>query len=189
VTFIELNLTIERLGKPLGKMELVVPFAWTCGVHTGPFVMSLETGRTAGRFTTLVRLGVAKFCWYVVVFFDSTADRLCKLLLDEERPKMRELPCARDTEYRELDERPAHNSGIGSFALVSELCFSLLLRVRQTCAQRRGMGSGLSTYPLKHLFSSDVHQSPVQLLDLAHDALHLVLVIALDLARCANGHI
>ena len=62
---------------------------------------------------------------------DSTIDRLCKLLLDEEGSQMRKLPCACDTKYSELKKRPAHNSRISSFALVSEFRLSFLLLVRK----------------------------------------------------------
>jgi hypothetical protein len=54
---------------------------------------------------------------------------LSKLLLDEERPQMAQLPRARDTEYSELDERPPYNLAIRGFALVSEFCFSFLRHV------------------------------------------------------------
>ena len=62
---------------------------------------------------------------------DSTNGRLCKLLLDEEGAQMRKLPCACDTKYPELKKRPAHDSRISSFALVSEFGLSFLLAVRE----------------------------------------------------------
>lgn len=45
------------------------------------------------------------------------------------------------------------------------------------------------TYPLEDLFSPDVGQSAVQLLDLGNNAVDLALVFGLDLARLANGHV
>src|SRR5271154_2281703 len=101
---------------------------------------------------------------------------------------MRKLPGARDAEYSQLNERPPNNSGIGGFALVSEFCFSFLLRVRKDWGPSAEVAIGGSprTYPLKYLFSSNVHQSAVELSDLADDALYLALVVAFDLASCSD---
>ena len=60
---------------------------------------------------------------------------------------MRKLPGARDAEYSQLDERPPNNSGVGGFALVSEFCFSFLLRVRRTGAQEQKLPLGGQNVP------------------------------------------
>jgi hypothetical protein len=51
---------------------------------------------------------------------------LCQLLLDEERPQMRKLPRASNTQNHYLDESPSHNPGIRRLGLISELGLSLL---------------------------------------------------------------
>lgn len=42
---------------------------------------------------------------------------------------MRQLPCAGDTQDGELDERPAHDAGVGGFGLIAELGLTLLSSV------------------------------------------------------------
>lgn len=44
-------------------------------------------------------------------------------------------------------------------------------------------------YPLENLLSPDIVQSPVEILDLLHDILHLALVFRFDLACLTNGDI
>lgn len=51
---------------------------------------------------------------------------LSKLLLDEEGAQVGELPRAGYTQDGELDERPAHDAGVGCFGLVAEFGFALL---------------------------------------------------------------
>lgn len=45
------------------------------------------------------------------------------------------------------------------------------------------------TYSLEDLFSPDVGQSAVQLLDFGDDAIDLALIFTLDLAGLSNGHV
>lgn len=45
------------------------------------------------------------------------------------------------------------------------------------------------TNPLVHLLPANIMQTRVQILDALHDILHLVLVLGLDLACLANGHV
>jgi hypothetical protein len=49
-----------------------------------------------------------------------------QFLLDEEGSQMRQLPSASHAQHNELDERPAHDLGVGGFTLVSEFGFSFL---------------------------------------------------------------
>ena len=51
---------------------------------------------------------------------------LCELLLDEERPQMRQLPCASPTKHQHLNERPLHHACVCRLGLIAELCFALL---------------------------------------------------------------
>lgn len=51
---------------------------------------------------------------------------LCQLLFDEERPQVRKLPRASNTQYHYLNESPSHNPGIRRLGLISELGLSLL---------------------------------------------------------------
>ena len=54
--------------------------------------------------------------------------RSCQLLLDEERPEMRQLPGAGSRQDNELNHGPADDTRVGSFGLITELGFSLLER-------------------------------------------------------------
>src|SRR4051794_34431019 len=58
--------------------------------------------------------------------------------------------------------------------------------VLEGLSQAQKLSWWLNTYPLKYLFSPNIHQSTVELLDLAHDALYLALVVAFNLASCSN---
>lgn len=51
---------------------------------------------------------------------------LYKLLLDEERPQVRQLPRASDTKDGKLDQCPSNDAGVGALGLVAELGFALL---------------------------------------------------------------
>ena len=51
---------------------------------------------------------------------------LCQLLLDEERPEVRQLPRANDPQNRQLNQRPSNHSRIRSLGLISELRLALL---------------------------------------------------------------
>jgi hypothetical protein len=51
---------------------------------------------------------------------------LSQFLLDEEGSQMRQLPSAGHAQHDELNERPAHDLGVGGFTLVSKLGFSFL---------------------------------------------------------------
>ena len=50
-----------------------------------------------------------------------TNARSCQLLFDEERPQVRELPRASDTEYNKLNQSPLDRSRVSTLALISEL--------------------------------------------------------------------
>lgn len=45
------------------------------------------------------------------------------------------------------------------------------------------------TYALEHLFSTDILQSPIEILDLLHDVLHFILILTFNLARLSNGNV
>lgn len=47
----------------------------------------------------------------------------------------------------------------------------------------------MTAYPLEDLLPSNVLQSAIQLLDLLHDGVYFALVLALDLACLADGHV
>ncbi len=112
---------------------------------------------------------------------------LCQLLFDEEVPQVRQLPGAGDAEDAQLNQRPPDDFGVGGLTLVSEFRLTFLKRKLSVGVV---LWYGLyPTYPLKDLFPPDVGQPPVQLLDLGHDAVDLGLVLALDLARLADGHV
>ena len=51
---------------------------------------------------------------------------LCELLLNEERPQMRQLPRARDPQHQQLNKCPPHHPSIRRLGLISKLRFSLL---------------------------------------------------------------
>jgi hypothetical protein len=46
-----------------------------------------------------------------------------------------------------------------------------------------------NSYPLIHLFATDVVQPAVQVLDTLDNILHLILILGLDLASLANGKV
>lgn len=51
---------------------------------------------------------------------------LGQLLLNEERPQVRELPSARNGQNSQLNESPADNARVGSLRLVTEFGFTFL---------------------------------------------------------------
>lgn len=51
------------------------------------------------------------------------------------------------------------------------------------------LGGLVVTYPLEDLLPSDIGNAPVQLPDLIDNTVNLGLVLALDLAGLANGHV
>lgn len=51
---------------------------------------------------------------------------LSQLLLDEERPQVRQLPRAGGRENSQLDECPADDTAVSGLGLVTELGFALL---------------------------------------------------------------
>jgi hypothetical protein len=52
--------------------------------------------------------------------------RLGQLLLDEEAPQMAQLPCASDTQHRQLNQSVAHDLAIRGLGLITELCLAFL---------------------------------------------------------------
>ena len=56
----------------------------------------------------------------------SPSHDLYKLLFDEERPQVRQLPRASDTKDGKLDQCPSNDAGVGALGLVAELGFALL---------------------------------------------------------------
>lgn len=94
--------------------------------------------------------------------------RSSKLLLNEKRPQITQLPRTRDGQHKHLDQRPLDHPTIHTLALISELRFPL---------------------SLKDLLPPHVLQPRIQILHLLHHFTHLVLVRALNLARLANNHI
>lgn len=50
----------------------------------------------------------------------------CQLLLDEEGPQVRKLPCTGDAQNDQLNQRPSHNPCVGRLRLISEFRFTLL---------------------------------------------------------------
>ena len=93
---------------------------------------------------------------------------LRKLLLNEERPKVAQLPRARNAQNRKLQQRPPHNPRIHTLANIPELGLALAL---------------------EDLLALDVLQASVQVAHLLNHILDLVLVRALDLGSVADGHI
>ena len=85
---------------------------------------------------------------------------LRKFLLDEERPQITQLPRARDSQHRQLDQRPPHHPAINALALISKLRLPL---------------------PLEYLLPPDILQPCVDILDLLQHLAYLVLVCTLDL--------
>lgn len=59
------------------------------------------------------------------LFFNQS--NLGQLLLNEERPQVRELPSARNGQNSQLNESPADNTTVGSLGLVTEFGFTFLL--------------------------------------------------------------
>lgn len=93
---------------------------------------------------------------------------LRKLLLDEERPKVAQLPRARNAQNRKLQQRPPHNPRIHTLTNIPELRLALTL---------------------EDLLTLDVLQARVQIAHLLDHVLDLVLVRALDFGGVANGQV
>lgn len=81
---------------------------------------------------------------------------------------MRELPSAGGRQDGDLDQSPAHNTGVGRFGLITEFGF---------------------TFPLVNLLATNILEPAVQVLDTLDDILHLVLVLGFDLAGLSNGNV
>ncbi len=117
-----------------------------------------------------------------------------KLLLDEKSSEVRKLPGTCDTQYSELNQRPAYNSRVRGLALISKLCFSLLLECQKyssTVSSKCYLWAQLArdTYPLEYLLSSYVCKTSVEFLNLAHNTLDLALIFTLDLTRLSNSKV
>lgn len=93
---------------------------------------------------------------------------LRKLLLNEERPKVAQLPRASNAQNRKLQQRPPHNPRIHTLANIPKLRLALAL---------------------EDLLTLNVLQARVQIPHLLHHILDLVLVRALDLRGVADGHV
>ena len=93
---------------------------------------------------------------------------LRKLLLNEERPEVAQLPRARNAQNRKLQQRPPHNPRIHTLANIPELRLALAL---------------------EDLLALDILQARVQVAHLLHHILDLVLVRALDFRGVADGHV
>lgn len=81
---------------------------------------------------------------------------------------MRELPCARHSQNKELHDGPSDDARIGALALIAELRLP---------------------FPLKDLFALDIQQPVLQILDSLHQIVHLSLVCSLYLACSTNRQI
>ena len=123
---------------------------------------------------------------------------------------MRELPRACDTQDGELDEGPAHDAGVCGFGLIAEFGFTLLLSRISIVSKTRPVPhshfppikydgekravwkkwkGGRKTYTLKQLLPLNIHQPPIQILDLLHQIRDLAMVIRLDLRGRTDGQI
>jgi hypothetical protein len=115
---------------------------------------------------------------------------------------VRELPRACDTQDGELDERPAHDAGVGGFGLIAEFGFTLLFsplaylqKLSLSPPSQEDVGDikkdkkRTETYTLKQLLPLNIHQPPIQILHLLHQIRNLAMVIRLDLRGRADGQI
>lgn len=93
---------------------------------------------------------------------------LRKLLLDEESPKVAQLPCARNAQHRQLQQRPPHDSSVHTLADISELRLALTLET---------------------LLALNILQARIQIAHFLDHIIDLVLVRALDLGSVADGHV
>lgn len=100
--------------------------------------------------------------------FPYTSNSLCKLLLDEERAQIAQLPSTSHSKDSALNERPSHDSGIDSLAHVAELNLS---------------------FSLEGLLAPDVLYPHRQILDLRYYVANLLIVAALDRAGRADCEI
>jgi len=93
---------------------------------------------------------------------------LRQLLLDEERPEVRKLPCTCDRENKYLHQCPFDRTGIRRLRLISEFSFS---------------------FSLENLLPSNILQPGVQIPNLLHDIFDLALIGALDLTGLSNSQV
>lgn len=101
-------------------------------------------------------------------FVCSCAERLCKLLLDEESPEIAQLPRASDAQNCQLQQRPSDNPAVHTLADIPKLRFPL---------------------PLEYLLALHVLQAGIQVPHLLDNILDLILVRALDFGGVADGHV
>lgn len=108
---------------------------------------------------------------------------------------MRKLPCAGGSQDDDLNDHPANDTRVGRLGLVSELGLSFLssdaasvscFGLGPTAPVRLGEGA---THSLENLFSADILQPGVQILDALGQVLHLALVGALDLRGLTNSQV
>lgn len=90
----------------------------------------------------------------------SPVSPLSKLLLDEEGAQIAQLPRAGYTQHRNLYQCPPHHPRVDILTLISKLSFPLTL---------------------EDLFSSNILQPSIQILDLLRYLSQLLLVAAFDL--------
>lgn len=109
---------------------------------------------------------------------------------------MRELPGACGGQNGELDKSPTHDTRVGGLRLVTEFRLTFLERKENISISYLNHPQTLATdwiwgnpYPLVHLFTTDIVQPAVQILDPLHDILDFVLILSLNLAGLTNGKV
>ena len=80
---------------------------------------------------------------------------LSKLLLNEKRPQISQLPSTRRGQHKQLHQTPLNHPTIHTLALIPKLRLPL---------------------PLKDLLAPHILQPGIQILDLLHHLAHLILV-------------
>ena len=166
-----------------------------------PFQFSIR--RSIGRFSNPVRFCHVNARPFAIacaqlplrstpcLIIPSHSDaQLCQLLLYEERPKMRQLPCAGHTQNRELNERPPHNPRVCKLRLIAELGFTFLRCLSQhTACSFSATLCPAATHPHEHLLPPDIAKPMGQVLHLAHDVRYFILVCRFYAARLADRHV
>lgn len=99
---------------------------------------------------------------------------------------MRQLPGAGSAQNDQLNNHPSNNTRVCRLGLISEIGLSLLqiLSVDRFSAFREKKKK--SFYPLEDLLLSNVGQASVQTLNTCGQALHRILVAALDFVCFAD---
>jgi len=113
---------------------------------------------------------------------------LSKLLLDEEIPEVRQLPCAGSPKHNSLNNRPANDTGISGLGLVAEFDFPLLdITISHSSNDPPHVIE--PQYPLENLLPLDIVQPGIQILHPLNQVVDPVLILAFNFTGLPDSQV